>query len=53
MNTEYRLTCVSCDTYFVLKAPEEPSYCPFCGLPRNERFGLEIAKSNPNITGFR
>jgi len=30
----------------------DPDYCPGCGNPRNEQFGLNVARTNPNITGF-
>lgn len=42
--------CVSCGTHFRINI--SPGYCPGCGNPRNEQFGLSIAESNPNITGF-
>lgn len=45
---EYR--CVSCDEVFEIT--REPDYCPYCGNPKNEQFGMSVAQSNPNITGF-
>ena len=47
---ERRFRCVSCGTHFSMDVG--PSYCPGCGNARNERFGMGVAKSNPNITGF-
>jgi ribosomal protein L37E len=42
--------CVSCGTHFRINI--KPEYCPACGNPKNEQFGMSIAESNPNITGF-
>lgn len=46
--TAYR--CLSCKETF--EFPDKPDYCPACGLPRNEQWGMSVANSNPNITGF-
>jgi len=48
-----KLECVSCNRRFWLKSGGDPDYCPYCGRPENVEFGMNIAESNPNITGFR
>jgi len=47
-----KLECVSCNRRFKIVGGH-PEYCPYCGNPENTEFGMSVAESNPNITGFR